>query len=258
MIFLYVSFWFKKDIKKPLLIWFYGYTTLFLITDYLEMITLSTALLTFAPITAIILVLIHKETLQKNFIALHTVRATTNNHAHWIEELLQATLIASNKTIGTTCLIEKNDSMLGFTDKISKPLNAPISKELITLITTSPLYQEHQLMIINKEGKLLTINDTWKKNSIDLWLTQDAQEQEQWIQDGIFFTTKTDAFLFKHDPLTRTYSTIHEGAVTTHVTAQELLKKLQHHVSIIITPRNVAGVYYGPLSSRASSEQSLS
>ncbi len=256
--FFYISLWFKKDTNKPLLAWFYGYTTFFLLTDFFHMTTLSTALITFAPLIFIVLVLIHKETLQKNFIALHAVRATTENKNNWLEELIQATLTVSNKNIGMTCVIEKNDALISFTHKTIEPLNAPVSKELVTFLGLSPLYKEDLLLIINQDGKILSINDTWKKNSIDLWLTQEVQEQEQWVQDGIFFTTKTDAFIFKHDPISRTYTTLHKGKITTHITAQNLLVHLSLHCNIDFTPQKIGGVFYGNFSTQSSSEQSLS
>ena len=256
--FLYISYWFKKDTKKPLLSWLYGYTLLFLITDYVHMTTLATALITFAPLTFIILILIHKETLQKNFIALHAIRTPKEHETYWPEELVQATLAASNKNIGMTCIIEKNDAMAGFTDKALESLNVPISKDILQLLTTSPLYKEDQLIVINQDGKIVSVNDSWKKNSIDLWLTKELQEQDEWIQDAIFFTTKTDAYMFKHDPISRTYTTIHKGKVVTHVTAQMLLHQFFSHVGLNTMPHKTKGVFYGTFSTESSSEQSLS
>lgn len=256
---MYLTYWFKKDTQKPLLFCLYSYIFLFLATDFFLMTTINSILFILAPIALSLLIALHKETLQKNFIALHAINTKKSEELNWPEILLQATLFASNKNIRITCIIEKNNSLIGFTKKSATPLEAPITKDLLEAITTSSFYNQDQFITINQNGKIISINDSWEKTSIDFWLTKELQQEEQWIQDGIFFTQKTDAFMYRHNPLLRTYSVITQGKLIKDVTTDILLQQIFEHINMPLTKATThKGKFYGNTSQKSSFEQSVS
>ncbi len=256
---LYISYWFKKDKEKPLVLYLYSYLFIFFITDFFQMETINFILLILSPIALSILILMHKETLQKNFIALHTINGNHQiNHVDWPEILIQATLFASNKNISLMCIIENNDSLVGFTKKTIHSLEAPISKDLLEALTTSTFYNQDNFITINQNGKIISINDSWEKSSIDSWLSKEIKEKDQWIQDGIFFTTKTDAFIYRHNPSSRNYTIIHKGKLKINITTELVLQEIRQYINAPIIPNKPKGTVYGSHRQKSSFEQSLS
>ena len=242
--FFYISLWFSKDKEKPLLQWLYSYTTLFLVADYTHMATLATGLVIFAPVTFIALFLIHKETLQKNFISLQSIKHPNTTSSFWPDIVVQMTLMNANSNKEVLCLVEKNDSVLCCIEP-NETIQATISKEILLFITSNPLFRPEKLLIMSNNGILLGINKTWKKNSLEAWFTSEVQEQAQWIQEGIFFTTKTDALLFKYNNGTRNYTIINGGKIQQNVSSQHVIRELYRHQNINPISNKEQGGLYG-------------
>ncbi len=225
----YLSLLLYCDKQKPLLLYFYGYCGAIIGAHSLHLTTISTLLITFMPLIVAIFILIHQDTLQKNFITLHRITPLETPPGDWIEDLVRAGLTAASNNTTLTCIIEKKEAL---TTLLSSPahLISPCTTELIKLITSSSIYNPEQMLWIDAHTKLEAYNTTWKKNSVDTWLTQDVQEQEQWLKDALFFTTKTDALFIKLLPSTRTFTLIAGGKIIEKVVAQQACSAIKTYL----------------------------
>lgn len=239
----YFSLWLFQDKQKPLLLGFYGYCALFLGAQFLQLVTLSTLFITLAPLTLTVFILLHRDTLQKNFITLHRITPQELPTGDWIEDLVRAGLTAASNNSTFTCIVEKKDSL---TTLLSCPahLASPCTADLIKLITSSTIYHPEQMLWIDTHIKLASYNCTWKKNSVDAWLTEDVQEQEQWLKDALFFTSKTDALFIKLLPATRTFTLVAGGKIIEKVVAQQACSAIRTYLGY--PPHSLKGDWYVP------------
>lgn len=250
---LYLSIWLRKDNSTPLLGIFYGYSSLFLGAYYLEMLTLSSTLLTFAPIIVAICLMLHQSTLQKNFIALHAITPTEET-TDWVDLIIRSALVALGENKPVTAIIEKTqalDTLLAS----HYPFDCQFSEGLFQVLITSTTLSSNDILWIGNTGKLRAINSHWKKSSVDEWLAQEVKEQEQWLQDALFFTSKTDALFFKLNPKTRTFTLVAQGKILQHASAHTALRTIKKYLGLTLEKK---GNDYAPLQKTTSSEHILS
>lgn len=228
---LYLSLWLRKDTSTPLLGIFYGYFTLFLTAYYCEFFTLSTALLTFAPITVAICLMLHQSTLQKNFIALHAITSVEET-TDWVDVIIRSALVALGENKPVTAIIEKTQALDTLLTS-SYPFDCPVSEGLFQVLINSKTFSSNDMLWVTNSGKLRAINSQWKKSSVDEWLAQEVKEQEQWLQDALFFTTKTDALFFKLNPKTRTFTLVAQGKILQHASAHTALRMIKKYLGLI-------------------------
>ena len=250
---LYLSTWLKRDTATPLLGIFYGYCTVFLAAYYFELVTLSTALLTFAPIAVAVCLMLHQSTLQKNFVALHAITTTTESY-DWVDLLIRSSLIALGESKPITAIIEKTQSLETLLTS-TYSFDCPLSEGLFQVLITSKTFHPHDILWIIQNGKLQAINSQWKKSSVDEWLAQEVKEQEQWLQDALFFTSKTDALFFKLNPKTRTFTLVAQGKILQHASAHAALRMIKNYLGHTLEKKVID---YAHLKKTASSKQPLS
>lgn len=250
---LYLSLWLKRDTITPLLGFFYGYCTIFLAAYYFELFTLSTALLTFAPITVAICLMLHQGTLQKNFIALHAI-TSKEKKADWIDLVIRSSLVALGENKPITAIIEKNKALNTLLTS-TYPFDCQLSEGLLQVLINSKTFSSTDMLWINNTGKLRAINSQWKKSSVDEWLAQEVKEQEQWLQDALFFTTKTDALFFKLNPKTRTFTLVAQGKILQHASAHAALRMIKKYLGLTAQEKETD---YAHIKKTSSSEHTLS
>ena len=254
-LFYYLSVWLSQDKQKPLLLTFYGYCSGLLIADYASLTTISTLLLLFLPIACTVFLIIHQNTLQKNFITLHALTPSQKPSVDWIELVIRAGLTAASDNKSLTCIIEKKQALetIIFSQQC---ISAPLSLDILRLITTSNLYNPHQMLWIDSHARVHAFNALWQKNSMTEWLSQEVQEQEPWLRDALFFTTKTDALFIKLIPETRTFTLIANGKIIQKALAQHAFSAIRTYLGY--TPHSLQGDWYVPFNKNTLSEQSRS
>jgi hypothetical protein len=251
--FYYFSVWLSQDKQKPLLLIFYGYCITLLIADYAHLPTISTLLLVFLPIACTVFLIIHQNTLQKNFVSLHALTPLQKPSGDWIETLIRTGLTAASDNKSFTCIIEKKQS--GETVLTSSYfLNAPLSLPLLRIITTSTLYNPEHMLWIDTHARVHSFNALWKKTSVTEWLSQEVQEQEPWLREALFFTTKTDALFIKLIPATRTFTLIAHGKVIQNALAQHAFSTIRTYFGY--TSHSLPGDWYVPFNQNNLSERS--
>lgn len=223
----YISLWLKKDQQKKLLPYFYTYCALIFIAHHAQLSTISHLFYTGSAFIVIFFVLIHQHTLQKNFITLHALVPARLRNDDWIEAVTQSSLIALNNNKSFSCIIERHDLLTTIMNP-EYPLYADTTKTLLAIIMHSTLYDNTRMLWINKNGKLLGINAHWRYNQHDRNSIPHAHDYDAWLQDALFFTTKSDAVFFITVPATRTATLIIQGKCRDKLTihdAQIILKQ---------------------------------
>ena len=230
-IFYYFSRWLNRDKQKNLIFYFYGYCLLSLGSYYAQLATMSTFLFICAPIVALFFIIVHQETLQKNFIALRTIRPAQQDPSDWLETLIRTCLITINNNKEIRCVIEHNDSLAQF---ITTPLalHAKLQKNLLTMILASDSFEQSKMIWITSTGIVQGINAAWNTELEEQWLSEEAKKLHKWKQDALFFTSKTDALVFKISPETRTFNFVAQGKLFEHVSAHQLVIMVKKYVTI--------------------------
>ena len=252
-LFYYLSLWLSQDKQKPLLPIFYGYSSALLIAEYSNLVTISTLLLLFLPIMFTVFLIIHQNTLQKNFISLYALTPSQKPSTDWIETLVRAGLTAASDNKSFTCIIEKKQALETIISS-QQCISAPLSLEILRLINTSNLYNTEQMVWIDTHARIHAFNAIWQKNSVTEWLSQEVQEQEPWLRDALFFTTKTDALFIKLIPSTRTFTLIANGKIIQKALAHHAFSAIRTYLGY--TPHSLQGDWYVPFSQKNLSEPS--
>ena len=248
----YFSAWLKRDRQKPLLLSFYGYCVAITASYYLNLFTLSTVLITFAPVVLTLFIVLHQETLQRNFIALHNI-TSKETHGDWVEHMIRSCLVAVGNNKQIHGLIEKHDDLTEFIH-ISHRFESVITQGLLDLLMQSAAFDPEKIIVMKDNGTLVGINGTWKKSSVDAWLAAEVKEQEQWAQDALFYTAKSDALYFSIDPKTRTFTLFAQGKLLETISAQAARATIKQYLGHF----NSQGELYAKQHKTASTKQSLS
>lgn len=252
----HLSSWLYQDKYKPLLVHFYSYCGLLITTYYLHLTTLNSLLLLFLPVTIILFIVIHQNTLQRNCIPLYRVTRAESLTSEWVDDLVRAGLAALSDNQPFTCIIEKKDSLAALL--IAKNhLKAPCSTDLLRVITTSVLYRNDHMIWIDSQAKVHSFNAQWHKNSLDAWLTDDAQEQEQSVKDALFFTTKTDALFITVSPQTRFFTLIAQGRIIEKTEATKTCSIIKAYLGYQSHP-SLKGDWYVTSSTKTTTGKTLS
>jgi hypothetical protein len=226
-IFYYVSLWLRKDKKKNLLFYFYAYclATFLAYTFHLE--TATRFLFLYSPVIAMIFLMLHEDSLQKNFIVARSTAAAKPKQ-DWLALLFQSLLTVTNRKKQIICAIEKNDSLKTLLDS---PLSfhADIEKNLLDILLNSPSFDGTKILLLNHHGQLLALNATWQALVDETW-TADIQNLETWKQDAFLLTNKTDALVFSIEPESRTVTIIAQKKFLEAVSIQEAIITIKHYL----------------------------
>ncbi len=226
-LFYYFCLWLKQDSQKPLLLTFYSYLSILTVAHFAHLPTLLFLLISCFPVLLVCFIIIHQSTLQKNFIALHAISPkTTAAHRNYEELIIQSLLIAASDGKSVSCIIEKKNTLISFLHT-QYLFNAPLSQTLLDALLESTAFDQTKLLWFNTQALLIGMNCEWTKSSVEEWLTT-PQEHPQWLQDALFYTTKTDCLFLRIDAKTRTFTCIADGVCIDQLAAHQavtLLKK---------------------------------
>jgi hypothetical protein len=225
----YFSLWLKNDKQKNLLAIFYLTFSIFICSYFTNMNAITNFFLIFWPTILTIFLLLHQNILQKNFIAMKKILPAKPVDFIWIDDFIRSCLnaIGNNKQI--TAIIEGTDSLEEF---IKAPFSivASVNKDLIDALINSPTFDQQKMIWINYEGKLQAINSSWNIKNSQFWTTDDIEEINQWQQDSIIFTSKTDAIAFRSYPAKRTFDVIVQGRLIEDLSPNNALTLISQYI----------------------------
>jgi hypothetical protein len=215
--------WLKTD-QKQLLAYFYGYCATTFFAHYTGLAIVSQLLFIGAPVILCIFILLHQQTLQKNYIALKKIVPATTNAEDWIEELMRASLYAMNTSKNVIWIIERKDS-LDASLQASCLFYADLKKDLIELLLETQSSSEDTMLWVNQAGKLVAINVQWR-SAAESWESPEMQTLPVWQQQAILMSSKTDTLIVRSCATTRLFTIIGQGKCADNLSA--------HHVSLIL------------------------
>jgi len=253
VLFYYAAQWLKKDNQKNLLLYFYGYCAIAFTAHFLNLTTISYTLFLFAPVIAMIFILIHQETLQKNIIALKNITPAQQIHFDWLETIIKTSLLAINNKQSITCIIERKDSLADF---LTTPLqfNAQLEQSLLDILLASSTFDQTKMIWIDTQGHLVGMNAIWKHQNVTDKLENIVHKLPQWKQEALFYTTKTDALVLHISPETRTFDIVMNGMIIDRMHAAKTIELIKKYV-VSKKPQKMEAVSYENLSQKNTFKQ---
>lgn len=213
--------WLRKDQKNNLVFYFYSYCALITVAHFTHLSTISFILLNGLPACVLLFFTIHQETLQKNFIALHTINPVVAGTVPWLEELMRISLSALNKKRDLIIIIERKDSLASC---LTAPylMNADLKKGLLDLFLEIGNPEESISLWVSETGKLIASPVTWSFKCDDEWITPTARHIPLWKQNALLISQKKDCLIINLTCTNRSFDLILDGKVIEHLTAPQL------------------------------------
>jgi DNA integrity scanning protein DisA with diadenylate cyclase activity len=224
--FYYFSAWLAKDKTKNLVMGFYGYSTLVVLTHFINLSNVNYLLIAAFPAAIMFLFLVHQKELQKNFITFQNIKPKVKN-LDWIDIILRAAVTAVDNNKHFLCLIEGKDSLKGFINTEMRA-DSELNESLIDVLIKSPMFNQDKIVWVSN-GKLLAINADWDIENKKVWVAEKSK-LEEWKQNGILFSSKTDAIIFKAYPDKRCFDIIARGKISEQVTINNGLSIINQYV----------------------------
>lgn len=223
----YVTAWLYQDKQSSLLTVAYGYCALIFSSYLLPLPTIFIALMTFAPLVVAALLMLHKESLQKSFVALHRITPAKKDLHNWAQDCIQTALLSMNQNVPFCFVIEKHQALDTFI-QTERPLHTTFCANIGTLLIEHKQAPEHFVWISN-DGTVCGYDCSFLLTSIDAWFAQEASQQDTWIQHALVFSSKTDALFIRTDPVSRTFTIITQGTKKDYVSAGKTLEQITAH-----------------------------
>ncbi|MGC2310984.1 MAG: hypothetical protein WA432_05205 [Candidatus Babeliaceae bacterium] len=220
--------WLSADTQKNMIGYFYSYWIIAAASYYLQLYTMSTLLLMGFPVFIVVLCIVHQQTLQKNFIALKKITVPHVPPVPWLEELIRSCLHALHKQKDIVCIIENADSLAQFF-KIASFFNADLTTDLLDMLIDASS-ENPCLILVDQQGKLVTLNAHWNLESDTAWMTQEVKKLSISQQQALFITAKTDALIFIASAETHLFACYIQGTVIEPVTSNQLKTVVQKYI----------------------------
>jgi hypothetical protein len=229
-VFYQCSRWLVLDQHKNLLGYFYSYAFVWLGAYAANLGLVASCLAICAPITAILFIVLHQKTLQKNFVTLRNYHTAVNPNTDWLELLVRAALVSINNNKEFLCVIEHTHAL---NELIHAPVNlyAPIKEDLLAIILESAVFESQSLVWVQSQGTLLGINAQWGHTQDQQAVATSPQNIPGWKQDALLITSSTDAVLFHIDPRSRSFTIIVQGTVVEGVSSNNALPFIKKYIT---------------------------
>lgn len=209
---------------------FHSYSSLVAITYYTQLKIVSSFLLMSAPITAVLLIIMHQQSLQKNFIVPKVIKHISNNDTLWMDELMRTCLAALNKQKEIICLIERSDDLKTVVSA-EHYLHADFKKDFLDLLIDHIDTQAGDMLWIDQTGKLIGINARLALNPQPSGLANDANNYAAFKQEAVVLTGKTDALIMQISTSSRLFTCIVQAKIVEGLTAQHMLMLLKKYLT---------------------------
>jgi len=237
VLFYYGARWLTQDKKRRLIRPFFAYCLFIVLSYFFELTVIYTFLITYAPLAAMLFVLFHQDTLQKNFI---TVRRyiPAKVSTDWQQELIRIMLIARNNGTCLRVLIEQADNV---DELLNTPfiINSPFQEKLIETLINSAIFAEHQLIWFKSDGTIASINASLKQSVDTEWKKTKTQELDCWYQDATLLINKTDALIIATNKQTTDFRFMHNRTELNSLSAENCFKVLKKN-SLFLTKGNMS------------------
>lgn len=212
------SRWLLLDREKNLLMYLYSAVGLFVAADYLNLATLRATYYAFWPGIALLFMIAHKRSLQKNFVTAQNIKAATLPDESWIEALTRSAFVGIRHNLDVTFVIEHHDN-LDNTLHTTTPMDAQLNKETMDLIMTSTQLNNESIIWVSSDGVIKGINVTWNFGT--------DEAANDWEQRALLITSHTDAIVCRLDATTRMFSLIAQETYIPQATVEHTMNLLR-------------------------------
>lgn len=232
----YFSLWLSRDNKKNLILPFYLYITGFVVSHHLNLNIISHLLLIGSPVIFTIFILFHQKILQRNFIASQKFNMEKQEQHIWLDELIKSGLVAINKNMDVTYVIERDINLQDFI-LTNWNVNSYLKKELFDLILAQK--KDEQFFWI-KDGLLVSYTSKWAFIGEEFHRLEE-KNLENWKQDALIITHQTDCMVVKALAQERQFQIIVEGKIFEPLTAQQTFTLLERYLQPIHELKKIKG-----------------
>lgn len=207
--------WLATDKTKSVLLYFYSYCACAAVACFLQLPTLINFLLWIFPLICVIIVLLHAQVLQRNFVALKKIaHPESRSPVNWIDELVRACLNTRNQGLTNYFVIEHTDALDPFVE-VRCPINAQLHQELIAIIMHTQ-HPQNSFILLDSTGKLIGCRCSWKT---DFDVNNGA---------ATWFTDKLDCLVLISNE--KGFSLIHSAKIIDQLTGPQVCTILKHIV----------------------------
>lgn len=220
------STWLIADTNKQLLLSFYGYCAVLLLSFAFGLQTLGFALLVAAPAALLLCIALHQKTLQKNFVTFKKMVPAESTVSSWHESLIRECLVVANNNKDITCVIEQRDAVEPYLAS-SVHLQCTIDHATLSFITASAQYQEESMLIFSATGNLLAVNALWKMPTSASWLSGAINLEKLVEYNTLFYSTHFDAVTLTLSHKKRLFTVIFDGKKHENLSASQTLALLK-------------------------------
>ncbi|MGE0206278.1 MAG: hypothetical protein AB7R69_00345 [Candidatus Babeliales bacterium] len=227
----YFSLWLHADKTKPLLTYFYSYCLIFFGCYHFNFLTISSFLLFFSPVIFTLIILIHQELLQRNFVALKKIiPAKASIHHDWLEHLVRMLVRTAHSKKTVLCIIEQEQALHHI---LEAPfiLNTTFQPDILKLLIESSSYDHEKIIWLDNKGTVIAVNSWWKKAIDELWQEPEIQKAEKYLGQASIITAKSDALFLRCNAETATFDIVAQGKIVEHVAAAQALRVIKHYIN---------------------------
>lgn len=218
--------WLSLDTQKNLLLLFHCYCFFLISIYYYSLPTISLISFYSIPLVFLFFIIIHQNTLQKNFITLQKIADKPSSLTiNWIQELVQLALQSLNLKRDIIFVIEGKESLTNLIS-CSSAFYADFKKDIIEILLDKHIVSPHTFVWLTYNGKCVSINNTWNYEIEKEFINQNSTLNTHWKLYGGHISLKTDALIFKINSLSRNFDVILKGKIVEQISAEQLLKIL--------------------------------
>jgi hypothetical protein len=236
------ALWLKKDKQHNLLGYAVAYGFFVLLCYLLQLQTINSFLFLYSPVIMILFLLVHQDTLQKNFVASFAASSTpTQELSDWLEMLFSTCLSNIHQTKSTHCLIEHQDNLAPFLHN-SFTLNTSVAQELLHILCTSDSYDDQKMIWLTTSGILKGINSSWNyaKSVAAPYPTAAKISTDITLEQAVAITTKTDAIFFCCQATTRLFTVVIGDTLFKKISAHHAQQIIKKHIAFVATKKGIS------------------
>jgi len=253
-----VSCWLARDRANNLLPYFYGYCVAGLAAYFAGLQLIAAFLFFCAPAAAMIFILVHSQTLQRNFIT-HKREVQEAAPEGWVEALVSASLAAASDGKDVHAVVECTDAIAPFLFA-QTTIGAPVDRSLLQVLFASPSYDASRMVWVASDGRLAAINVCHRQSILANPATVRCQGDAvcEWREDSALLSSKTDALFFRLDATNRRFVVVSGGVVCDDLEMTHALYEIKNHVQAVSAGEVKEGVSRGTTQTVRPKQQDLS
>ncbi len=241
--------WLKQDHTKNLLGYFYGACLFSLIAYATNLSVISQILFIYGPALALLFIIMHQQTLQKNMVALKNIAEPSHIAHDWLPILIKTILKSINDHKSYLIVIENQDAMAPFL-KTEFPVNAPFNESFANLLHITEVQHPQKLLWLDNTGICRGINCFFKAS----WHPNNYEKKNAWIDDALAHTSKNDLLIVRINPDSNSCTIAVNGTIHDQLTTQEADLLIRKHIGYSFSP-TTKRIEYGIASKKTHMEQ---